>query len=170
MADNQTHPSASNDPAVENSDNQTQPPSGNDETAVVKFDGPEERCIAGHLFRDGVDIGEHDHCCGIGCTEPNEAIGETRSISDLWAQPGEQLLRKSATWEPENDTDGMTVPEMVLHIYSNRKSKAVAPNGHTCPFITTEEHTRLAKFMRAYIANEASGDRPTAPASGASGQ
>lgn len=36
---------------------------------------------------------------------------------------------------------------MVKEIYCNRKSLAVAPNGHTCPFVTVEEWTRIYRYF-----------------------
>ena len=87
-------------------------------------------------------------CLGIGCKMPNEAAGYFRTIREFRAEVGESLLRKSATWRPAEDTAEMSVPEMILHVYRNRKSEAVAPNGHTCPFLTVEEWSRIADWAR----------------------
>jgi hypothetical protein len=107
------------------------------------------KCVRGHLEDDSEkNIGDCQQCMGVGCTEPNEAAGEFRSIAEYHAGVGESLLRKSANWKPENDCEEMTVPEMLLHIYKNRKSDAVAPNGHTCPFLTLEEWKRIEKLAR----------------------
>jgi hypothetical protein len=71
---------------------------------------------------------------------------ETRTLEESMAQPGECLLKRSRTWEPSADTDNMTVPEMLVHIYKNRRSYAVAPNGNTCPFLTVEEWSKIADW------------------------
>lgn len=86
---------------------------------------------------------------------PNEAEGEFRTLLETLAVPGECILRKSATWAPANDTDGMGPPEMILHIYKTRKSHAVAPNGHTCPFLTVEEWGRIADWAEAFMKTKA---------------
>lgn len=77
---------------------------------------------------------------------PNEYC-ETRTVDETMAVPGKVLLRKSAWWVPEDDCRSMPVPEMIRHIYSRRKSSAVAPNGHTCPFLTLEEWSRINDWV-----------------------
>lgn len=117
-----------------------------DFTAAGPLAEVREICIRGHWLVDGVDTGEHDFCVGMGCNEPNEAGGSYRTKFENCADVGESLLRKSATWKPAEDTDGMTAPQMIQHIYKNRLGHAVAPNGHTTPFLTVEEWTRIAEW------------------------
>jgi hypothetical protein len=49
-------------------------------------------------------------------------------------------------WKPANDCEDLTVPEMIAHIYKKRPGLAVAPNGHTCPFLSVEEWTRIYEW------------------------
>lgn len=77
-----------------------------------------------------------------------------RTDEERRAGPGECLLHRHPTWQPENDCTGMTVPQMIMHIYKNRNSLAVAPNGHTCPFITIEEFGRIADFIEKHFASD----------------
>lgn len=119
----------------------------------------EEKCVAGRTKRllDGeapIDIGLCRTCMGMGCTEPNEADGEYRTMAEYRADVGESLLRKSATWKPADDCADKTVLEMLVHIFKTRQSYAVAPNGHTCPFITVEEWSRIADFAKAAIGDK----------------
>lgn len=79
-------------------------------------------------------------------TAPNEDR-ETRTFDETHAEPGEPLLRRSAWWSPEDDCRDLSVPDMVRRIY-HRKSMAVAPNGHTCPFLTLEEWCRIYDWFK----------------------
>jgi hypothetical protein len=71
-----------------------------------------------------------------------------RTYREFSAGPGDVLLRKHPEWSPPNDCEKMTVPEMIAHIFRHRKGHAVAPNGHTTPFLTTEEWVRIANWAR----------------------
>ena len=70
-----------------------------------------------------------------------------KRFKQLWeyVENYELRLRKNreSTWKPDNDCQDMTVKQMISHIYKKRLGLAVAPNGHTTPFLTTEEWTRI---------------------------
>lgn len=91
--------------------------------------------------------------------DPNELLdGSYRTLAEFSAGEGDTLLRKHGDWTPPNDCESMSVPEMLLHIYKNRRGHAVAPNGHTCPFLSVEEWSRIADWVREYRATKYSGD------------
>ncbi len=82
--------------------------------------------------------------------DPDELIdGAYRTFAEFSAAEGETILRKHDAWKPPNDCESMTVPEMLLHIYRHRPGHAVAPNGHTTPFLSNEEWTRIAKWVQS---------------------
>lgn len=81
--------------------------------------------------------------------DPDELLdGSYRTFAEFSAGEGDVLLRKHGEWKPPNDCGSMTVPEMLLHIYTNRRGHAVAPNGSTCPFLSVEEWSRIADWVK----------------------
>jgi hypothetical protein len=78
-------------------------------------------------------------------------VAPGRTFAEFHAQNGEPLLRKDDSWSPANDCGDMTVQQMIARIYSKRQGHAVAPNGHTCPFMTVEEWSRLADWAKTAI-------------------
>lgn len=81
--------------------------------------------------------------------DPDELLnGSYRTYAEFCAGEGDTLLRKHADWTPPDDCEDMTVPEMLVHIYQHRRGHAVAPNGHTCPFLSVEEWSRIADWAK----------------------
>lgn len=74
-----------------------------------------------------------------------------RTFAEFSAPEGQPLLCRHSEWVPPDDCANMTVPQMLVHIYKHRKGHAVAPNGHTCPFLSVEEWTRIADWAKAYM-------------------
>lgn len=91
---------------------------------------------------------------------PDDAIDPEsgRRPSEFHVPPGEPLLRRYANWRPPEDTSKLSVGALVEVIW-NRPRHAVAPNGDTCPFVTTEEWTKIAKHFGIKMPGER-GHRP----------
>jgi hypothetical protein len=70
--------------------------------------------------------------------DPEDMDAKTRIENNCFLDPN---------WTPQNDCIQMPVPDMIKHVYKNRKSEAVAPNGNTTPFLTIEEWTRIYKWV-----------------------
>lgn len=77
--------------------------------------------------------------------------GSCRTSAEFSAKEGETTLRMHECWSPPDDCEHMNVPEMLLHIYKHRRGHAVAPNGHTCPFLSLEEWDRIADWARSGV-------------------
>lgn len=76
-----------------------------------------------------------------------------REQHEFSAAAGECLLRRHPTWEPL-DLSYMSAADLVKNIWT-RPGDAVAPNGHTTPFVTHEEWKKIFTFFWGSPAQEA---------------
>lgn len=99
---------------------------------------------------------EHDFSTDWGemqcakCGRPNEAAGEFRTVQETMAGVGEPLLCKAANFQ-QPDESHLPVPVLIENIW-HRRSYAVAPHGHTTPFVTVEEMSAIRKWVQRHAA------------------
>lgn len=99
---------------------------------------------------------EHDFSSDWGemqcvkCGRPNEAAGEYRNMQEHMAEPGQPLLCKAENFQ-QPDEHHLPVPVLVEKIMQ-RKSYAVAPHGHTTPFLTVEEWGAINDWVKRHAA------------------
>lgn len=99
---------------------------------------------------------EHDFSTDWGemqcvkCGRPNEATGEYRTMQETMAAPGEPLLCKAENFQ-QADEAHLPVPQLVESIW-HRRSHAVAPHGHTTPFVSVEEWAAIRKWVGRHAA------------------
>lgn len=82
----------------------------------------------------------------VKCGRPNEANGQYRTMAETMADAGEPLLCKAENFQ-QPDESTLPVPVLVEKIW-HRRSYAVAPHGHTTPFVTVEEMSAIRKWVQ----------------------
>lgn len=69
-----------------------------------------------------------------------------RRLSDYHSCSGESILCLRPDWT-QDDESHLDTPTLIERIWT-RLNHAVAPNGHTCPFVTLEEWINIREWFR----------------------